>query len=249
VAPRTTGATLEAAAVKTAIAVDPVVAAEGCTARCRAFGVGRTRASQCDVSTAAIGAKWSTDSLRAVESAAALSAGGATSAFIAAAVQGTVTGYSIVFAEDRTASLAALASGGTLTTKSDAASTATTSATDTIDAAQTAAADDITIAPTAVVVTAVQHAVRVDPVRGADRGSGGLTALSGLGTRGTERQTTSSVVRTDIVDTVETTATPGAVVTACARTAFITATVQGAVAVKAVVSADGGPTGLTALLR
>ena len=170
-APRATNATFKATTVETAISVDAIVAAEGYATSRRALGVRSARAADSDVSTSSAGTYWATNAFGAVESATALGPGTATTAFISAAVEGTVTGNPIVFAEDRATGLAAFAGGGALSAEPNSPATAAPGAADTIDAAQTTAADDIPVAPATVVVTAVQDAVRVDSVRCADRGS------------------------------------------------------------------------------
>ena len=248
-ASRATRAPFKATTVETAIGVYAIVAAEGYASSRRALGVCRARAADSDVSTPSTGTYWATNALGAVESATALGSGTATTAFISAAVEGTVTGNPIVFAEDRATGLAAFAGRGTLPAEPDCPATAAACTADTTGTTQAAATNDVPITPTTVVMAAVQNAVRIDPVRCADRCPRRLAALPGLRARRTKRKTACSVIRTDAVDTVQTTTATSAVVTARACSAFIPTAVQRTIAVEAVVSANGGPTGLTALLR
>ena len=97
-------------------------------------------------------------------------------------------------------------------------------------------------------MAAVKDTIVVEPVRCADRGPGGLTALAGLRAFRTEEQPTGSVIRAKTIHTVEAAAAPCAIVSSRARTPFITATVQRTIAVVAIVSADRGSAALTALL-
>ncbi|MBW3632093.1 MAG: hypothetical protein KY456_03595 [Chloroflexi bacterium] len=115
-----------------------------------------------------------------------MGASGATTTFIPAAVQGTITGYAVGVAEDGAASLAALARGGALPAKADRPASAAGGTADAVAAKQAAAAVSIHATPAAVVVTAVQNTIRVDPVRRANRSSQTLAALPGLRTFGAE---------------------------------------------------------------
>jgi len=171
-APCATGATFKSTAVKTPVAVDAVITAEGRATCGRTLGISRTSTTDSDVSTAPASPNWTTDTLVAVESTAAVGASRATTTFVAAAVKGSVTCYAIVIAEDRAARLATLRGGSTLSAQAHGSTTSTTSAADSVGTEQTAATDDVPIAGTAVVVAAIQHAVRVNPVRCANRGSG-----------------------------------------------------------------------------
>ena len=162
--PCTTGAAFEAATVETAIAVDAVVSAEGCAACRGTFGIGSTRAAEGDITAASAGADRTTDTVCAVQSATALGAGRASTAFVPAAIEGTVAGYPVVLAEDRAPGLAALTRGGALATKTDGPATAAGGTADTICAAKPTAANRVPITPTSIVVTAVQNAVGVDGV-------------------------------------------------------------------------------------
>ena len=164
----TAGATLEAAAVETAVGVDAVVAAEGGSTDRRALCVSRARPADGDVATTeATTTNRLTDAASTIEPTATLRSSGAAATLIAAAVQRTIAGDSIVVAEDRAPYLAAFARLGALPTKPDGAAAARGPA-DSIRAEQTTAADLASIAPATIVVTAVQDAVEVDPVRCAD---------------------------------------------------------------------------------
>src|SRR5215213_6454853 len=100
VAAGTAGATLEAAAVETAVSVDAVVAAEGGPADRRALRVSRARPTEGDVAATQAATNRLTDALRAIEPATTLGTRGATAALIPAAVQRTIAGDPIVVAED-----------------------------------------------------------------------------------------------------------------------------------------------------
>ncbi len=164
------GATVEAAAIETAIAFDTVTTAEGRpTDRC-ALRIGSARAAEGDVSTAETATDRATDALTTIEPATTLGSSRAATALEAAAVQRTVAGDPVVIAEDGSTRLAAFARVGALPAKPNGSAIAARGATDAIRAAQTTATDGIPITPAAVVVAAVQDAVGVDAVRGADRG-------------------------------------------------------------------------------
>jgi hypothetical protein len=164
------GAALEAAAIETAVTIDAVIAAERSSADRGALRIGRAGAAEGDIAAAPAAADWLTDATATIEPATTLRSSGAAPAFIAAAVQRTVTGDPIVIAEDRASDLAAFARVGALSAESDGPATTTRGAADSVRAEQTTAADGIPIAPAAVVVAAVEDAVGIDPVRGADRG-------------------------------------------------------------------------------
>jgi hypothetical protein len=189
------GAALEAATIKTAVAIDAVVAAEGGSTDCRALRIGRARPTKGDIATTQAASNGLTDATSAIEPAAALRSRGAATALVTAAVQRTIAGNPIVVAENRAARLAALARLGTLPTEPDGPAIATRSSADSVGAAQTTAADGVPITPAATVVTAVQDAVGVNPVRGADCGPRRLTALTGLRAFRTERQPTGAIIR------------------------------------------------------
>jgi hypothetical protein len=243
------GAALEPAAVKTAVAIDAVVAAEGGSADRRALRVGRARPAEGDIAATQAAANWLTDALGTIETATALGSSRAATTLEAAAVQGTIAGDPIVVAENSASRLAAFAGVGALPTKSDGPAITTRGSADSVRAEQTTAADVVSITPAAAVVTAVQDAVEVDSVRGADRGSRRLTALTGLRAFSAECQPTGSVVRADAIHAIEATAAPSAVVASRARTPFIAATVQRTIAVIPIVRADGSATSLAALGR
>ena len=134
-----------------------------------------------------------------------------------------------------------------LAAETDGAATTTRGSADSVRAAQTAAADSVTVAPATVIVTAVQNAVGVNPVRCADRRPRSLAALAGLRAFRAESQPAGAVIRADTIHAVKATTTTSAVVASRARAAFIAAAVQGAVAVKAIVGTDSRATALTAL--
>jgi len=242
------GATLEAAAVETAVAINAVVAAEGgSTNRC-ALRVGRACAAEGDIAAPSAAANRLADTAGTIESAATLRSSGAATTLIAAAVESTVTGDPIVVTEDGPSRLAAFAGLGALAAETDGATTTTRGTADPVRAAQTAAADGVTITPAAVIVTAVQNAVGVNSVRCADRRSRGLAALARLRTLRAESQPAGTVVRADTIHAVETTAASSAVIASRAGAPFVAAAVQRTVAVIAIVGTDGRPTALTALL-
>src|SRR5215217_3404507 len=182
------GATLEAAAVEATVSINTIIAAEGGSANRRAFRVGRTRPAEGDIAAASAAANRLTDAIITIEPATTLGSGGAATALIAAAIQRSIAGNAIVITEYRSSYLAALARIGALATESDGPAAATRGSTDSARAAQTTAADRVAIARTTIVVTAVQLAVGVDPVRSADRGPRRLAALSGLRAFRAERQ-------------------------------------------------------------
>jgi hypothetical protein len=163
----TAGAAHEAAALETAVTIDAVVAAEGGTADRRALRVSRARPAEGDIAATEAATNRLTDTASAIEPTATLGSSGAAATLIAAAVQRTIAGDSIVVAENRSSDLGAFARMGALPTEPDGAAAASGSA-DPIRAGQTTAADLIAIAPATVVVAAVQDAVEVDPIRCAD---------------------------------------------------------------------------------
>jgi hypothetical protein len=248
-APSTTGTTFEAATVEAAIAVDGVVATEGWPPGRRALGIGGAWASEGNIAAAAASANRTANAIRAVEAATALGSSGATTTLIPAAVAGAITGYPVIFAEDRPAGLATLTCGGTLTSKTDGPATPPGSAADTVCAAEPATADRVPITPTTIVMTAVQSTIGVNAVRCADRGPRCLTALPRLRTFGAECQPARSVVGADTVDAIQAATAAGAIVATCARATIISAAVQWAVTVITIVGTDCGAAGLTALLR
>lgn len=241
------GAAFEAAAVETAVGINAVVAAEGGSADRCALRVGGACAAEGDVAAPPAATNRLADAAGTIESAATLRSSGAAAALIAAAVERTIASDPIVVAENGSSRLAAFAGIGALAAESDGSTTTSGGSADPVRAAQTAAADGVTIAPAAVIVTAVQDTVGVNPVRCADRRPRGLAALAGLCTLRAERQPTGAVVRADTIDTVETTAASSAVVASRASATFIAAAVQRTVAVKAIVGTDSCSTALTAL--
>jgi hypothetical protein len=242
------GATLEAAAVETAVAIDAVVAAEGGSADRRALRVGRTRPAEGDIAATPAATNWLTHALGTIEPATTLGPSRAATALIAAAVQRTVAGDPVVVAENRSAHLAAFAGMGALAPEPDGAAATARGSAGSIRAEQATAADGVAITRAAIVVAAVEDAVRVDPVRCADRRPRRLTALSGLRAFRAERQPTGPVVRADTIDAVEPTATSSAVIASRTGAAFIAAAIQRTVTVVAIVSADRRAATLTALL-
>ena len=164
------GAALEAAAVETAVAINAVIATEGRSTGCRALSIGRACPAEGDIAASSARADRATDTLGTIEPATTLGSRGAAAAFVATAVQRTIAGDPIVIAEDRSAHLAAFARMGTLSAEPDGPAVTTRGSTDSVRAAQPAATDRVSITPAAVVVAAVQDAVRVDPVRCADCG-------------------------------------------------------------------------------
>jgi hypothetical protein len=165
----TAGAALEAAAVETAVTIDAVVAAEGGTADRRALRVSRARPAEGDIAATEAATNRLTDTASAIEPTATLGSSGAAATLIAAAVQRTIAGDSVVVAENRAPHLAAFARMGALPTKPDGAAAAARGSADPICAEQTTAADLVAIAPATIVVAAVQDAVGVNSVRRADR--------------------------------------------------------------------------------
>ena len=246
-APGGAAATLETAAIEAAVAIDAVVAAERGSADRGAFRVGRTCPAEGDIAATQAAANWLTDALGTIEPATTLGPSGAATALVAAAVQWTIAGDPIVVAENGASHLAAFAGMGALSTEPDGPAVTTCGSADSVRAKQTTAADFVSITPAAAVVTAVQDAIGVDPVRGADRGSRRLTALTGLRAFGTECQPTGAIIRAQTIHAIEATATPSAVVASRARTAFVATTVQRTVAVIPIVSADRGSATLAAL--
>jgi hypothetical protein len=242
-----TGAALETAAVETAVTFNAVVAAEGGAADRCALSVGGACAAEGDIAAPSAAANRLADAAAAIEPTAALRSGGAAAALIAAAVESTVTGDPIVVAEDGSSRLAAFARLGALPAETDGAATTTRGSADPVRAAQTAAADGVAVAPAAVIVTAVQNAVGVNPVRCADRRPRSLAALAGLRTLGAECQPAGAVIRADPIHAVKAAAASSAVVASRASATLIAAAVQGAVAVIAIVGTDSRSTALTAL--
>ncbi len=164
----TAGAALEAAAVETAVTIDAVVAAEGGTADRRALRVSRARPAEGDIAATEAATNRLTDTASAIEPTATLGSSGAAATLIAAAVQRTIAGDSIVVAENRSSDLGAFARMGALPTEPDGAATAASGSADPIRAEQTTAADLVAIAPATIIVATVQGAIEVDPVRCAD---------------------------------------------------------------------------------
>ena len=119
------GATLEAAAIETAVAIDAIVAAEGSSADGRALGIGRARPAEGDITATQAATNWLTDTLGTIEPTTTLGPSGAATALIATAVQWTVTGDAIVVAENGASQLAAFAGMGALSTESDGPAIAT----------------------------------------------------------------------------------------------------------------------------
>ena len=178
--PRAIRAPFEAATVQTPIAFDAIVAAEGRPPGCGALGVGRAGPAERDVATPAACAHWPADTFCAIKSATAVCPGRTATTFISAAVECAVAGYAVAVTEDGATSLTALASGRALSTEPDCSARAAPGAADAISANQAPTTDSIPITPAAAVVTTVQRAVGVDPVRRADGGSRRLAALPGL---------------------------------------------------------------------
>lgn len=208
------GAALEAAAIETAVAVDPVVAAEGGSADGSAFRVGRARPAESNVAATQAAADRLTDTLGAVEPATTLRSGGAAASLVTAAVQRTIAGDAIVVAENGPSDLAAFTRLSALPTEADGAATTTRGAANSVHAEQATTADGVSITPATVVVAAVQETIGVDPVRGADHGPRRLTALTGLRALGTEGQPAGPVIRAESIHAIEAAAAPGAVVSA-----------------------------------
>jgi hypothetical protein len=165
------GAALEAAAIEAAVAIDAIIAAEGSSADGSALGIGRARPAEGDVSTAETATDRATDTRTTVEPATTLGSSGAATTFVAAAVQGTIAGDPVVIAEDRSSHLTAFAGMRALPTKPDGPAAATRGSAGSVGTLQPTTADSVPITPAAVVVAAVEDAIRVDPVRSADRGS------------------------------------------------------------------------------
>jgi hypothetical protein len=174
------GATLEAAAVETAIAVDAVVAAEGGSANRRALRVSRARPTKGNIAATQAATNRLTDALSTIEPATALGPSGAAAALIAAAVQRTIAGYPIVIAENCSSHLAAFAGKGALTTEPDGPTPTASGSANPICAEETSAADGVAVTGAAIVVAAVQDPVRVEPIRRTDHRPRSLAALSGL---------------------------------------------------------------------
>src|SRR3712207_6319963 len=106
-APSGAGATLEAAAVETAVTINAVVAAEGGSADRRALRVSGARAAEGDIAATSAAANRLADTSSTIESAATLRSSGAATALIAAAVERTIAGDPIVVTEDGPSRLAA----------------------------------------------------------------------------------------------------------------------------------------------
>ena len=241
------GATLEATAVESAVAINAVVAAEGGSTGRRALCVGSACAAEGDVAATEAATNRLADTVGTIEPAATLGSSGAAAALIAAAVERPVTGDPIVIAEDGSPRLAAFAGLGALPPEADGAATTTRRSTDPICADQPTAADRVTRARAAIVVAAVQDAVGVNSVRRADCRPRGLAALSCLRAFRTERQPTGSVVRTDVIHAIETTAAASAVIASRASATFIATAIQRTVAVIAIISTDRRAAALAAL--
>ena len=166
------GAAFEAAAIETAVAINAVIAAEGGSADHGALRIGRTRPTEGDISATSASANRPTNTLITIKPATTLGSSGAAATLVAAAVQGTVTGDPVVIAEDGSSCLAAFSRLGALPAEPDGPTITTRGSAGPVRTAQTTAADGVSITRAAVVVAAVQDAVRVDPVRCADRGAG-----------------------------------------------------------------------------
>ncbi|MDF2757395.1 MAG: hypothetical protein K0S99_26 [Thermomicrobiales bacterium] len=243
------GAALETAAIETAVAIDTVVAAEGCSADGRALRVSRAGPAKGDIAPTQAAADWLANTISAIDPAAALRSRGAATALVTAAVQRTISGDPVVVTENGAARLTALGRLGALPAEPYGPTITTRGSTDAVGATQTTAADGISIARAAVVVAAVQDAVGVDPIRGADRGPRRLAALTGLPAFRTERQATGAIIGAETIHAIEATAASSAIVATGTGTAFIAATVQRTIAVKPIVSTDRGPAALAALRR
>lgn len=189
------GTTIEAAAVETAVGIDAVVAAEGRPTDRRALGIGRARPAEGDIAAPQTAANGLTDALGTIEPATTLGPSGAAAALISAAVQRAIGGDPVVVAENGSSYLAAFAGMSTLPPEADGPAITTRGSAGSVRAEQTTTADFVSITPAAAVVTAVQDAVGVDPVRGADRGPRRLTALTSLRAFRTERQPTGAIIR------------------------------------------------------
>jgi len=241
-------AALETAAVETTVGIDAVIAAEGGSANCRALRVSCARPTKGDIAAAQAATNRLTDAFSTIEPATTLGPSRAAAALIAAAVQRTIAGEPIVVAENRSSHLAAFAGLGALTTEPNGATAAASGSAGPVRTEQTTAADLVSIARAAIVMAAVQDAVRVDPVRRTDHRPRGLAALSGLRAFRAERQSTGAVVRAETINTVESTATSSAIVAAGTGAAFVAAAIQRTVAVIAVVCADRCAAALATLL-
>jgi hypothetical protein len=149
------GATLEAAAVETAVTINAVVAAEGGATDSCALRVGRACAAEGNIATPSAAANRLANAVAAIEPTATLRSSRAAAALIAAAVESAVTCDPIVVTEDGPSRLAALGRLGALAAEPDSAATTIRGSADPVCAAQTAAADGVTITPAAVIVTAV----------------------------------------------------------------------------------------------
>ena len=169
-AARAAGAALEAAAIETAVAIDAVIAAEGGSADRCALRIGRTRPTEGDISATSASANRATNTLVTIKPATTLGSSGAAAALVAAAIQGTVTGDPVGIAEDSASHLTTFTCVGALPAEPDGPAGAASCAADSVRAEQATAADGVPITPAAVVVTAVQDAVGVHPIRGTDRG-------------------------------------------------------------------------------
>ena len=163
------GAAVEAAAVETPVTVDAIVAAERGSADRRALSVGRAGPAEGNIAATPAAANRSAHALGTIEPAAALGPGRAATALKAAAVQRPIAGDPIVVAENGSSNLAAFTRVGTLPAEPDGPTVTARGAADAIRTEQTTAADLVSIARTAIVVAAVEGAVRVNPVRCADR--------------------------------------------------------------------------------
>jgi hypothetical protein len=139
---------------------------------------------------------------------------GASTAFVATAVERTVTGDAIVFAKDRPSRLAALTGRGTLTAQPNRTACTTAGAANAADADQTAAAVALLTASAPTVTTTIQRTVRIDSVLGANGGSRCLAALAGLRALSANGKTARRVIYANSVDAIETAAAVGAEVCA-----------------------------------
>jgi hypothetical protein len=158
------GAALEAAAIEAAVVIDAIVAAEGSSADGSALRIGRARPAEGDVSTTETATDRATDAPKTVEPTTTLGSSRAATTFVAAAVQRTIAGDSVVIAEYGSAHLATFAGMGALPAEPDGAAATTRGSADSVRAEQATAANGVPITPAAVVVATVEGAVGVDPI-------------------------------------------------------------------------------------
>ena len=181
-------ATLVATAVRPAIGAYAVVTAERSPSLNRAFSVRRALFAETTVAAALRTTEGTADTLDAIETATAMGTGRAATEFIAAAIECAVAGDAIVVTRDRAPVLAAFVGRRALTTQTDRPAGASPAAADTVDTAEATATVRILGAGPALVTAAIERAVRVNAVRGADRCAAGLTALPRLVAPGTNGQ-------------------------------------------------------------